>query len=950
MFKTRPIAYSLALAFGGLAAAGVVNAQTQPAPQQKLDRVEITGSSIRRADVETVVPVAVYTKEEINRTGATTAAEILEFLPMNSGQGVQTSTALGDAARPGQNAPSLRGLGPNRTLVLVDGRRLTPFAFGGDGTDINQIPAAIIDKVEILRDGASAIYGTDAIGGVINFITRRDYQGADVGASYSQPQQSGGKQYDANVTLGYGDLGTQRFNVWGALSYQKRDPIAATDRWFSKSAYIPNAPGGTVNKLSSNAVPANIFLPNGTFFSPAAPFYNGGTASQVTNPQQGYYAPGCSSPISFGLTGADRRCRYDYASTIDIVPPFEQIGAQGKFTFQLTPNVAFFVSAFDTEFKQKYKISAVPASEATTFNGDPVLYPAGGKYYPTGANLPAMSGDLNLYWRTLAAGPRTTEVKTNQGRVVAGSEGMLAGWDYNVALSSAWSKATENYIDGYLSEAKLLNAKITPGVTTPGCVPYTGGLISPKNCGYTPGTIDPNINPFSLSQDAAGAAALQRAKIIDETRNSKFTRNAVDGKASREIFELPAGPVGLALGFEVAHEEYKDNFNPIVSSGNVIGGAGDQQSVAGDRDVRGIYAETIVPVIKSVTAQVAVRYDNYSDFGSTTNPKVGVRWQPTSSLLFRGSWMTGFRAPTLDNLYSPQSRTNTGGVYNDPNYERANGGPGACAANAPTFNPTYCGAQFNVAQGGNKSLDAEKSNQFSVGVVFEPVREFSIGVDYFNIQLKDSIGIINGDTKFQDYIDNYNFATGTSSSRYASSISKNAQGYTSLIDSRFENIAKERTSGIDLDVKATLMRSAYGTLKAGFLGTYLLTSESKLDGDSEWSNSVGEYSRSGPIQRFRGTTQLTWGSGPWEGTIMNVYYGGYNDQNGNREVEAYTLWNLQGVYKGIKSLTLTAGILNLFNEAPPYSNQNSYFQVGYDPTYTDPRGRTYYVRANYAFK
>ena len=963
LFKTKPIAYSMALAFGGLSALGAAQAQQaeQAGTQQRLERVEVTGSSIRRADVETVVPISVFTREDIQRSGATTAAEILERLPMNSGQGVQAATGLGDAARPGQNSPSLRGLGSNRTLVLLDGQRLTPYAFGGDGTDINQIPAAVIERIEILRDGASAIYGTDAIGGVINFITRSDYQGINVGANYEMPQQNGGERWLADLTLGYGDLASQRFNVWVTASFQEQKEIAAKDRWFAKTAYIPNPPGGAsadnppINRLSSNATPANILTPAGAFRNPYAPAFSTGPGASVSDPRAGLYTRGCEVPISYDLTSTGTRCRYDYAATIDIVQPFEQKGVNGKFTFQVNPDNQIFVSAFNTIFNITNRISATPASEATTFNGDPILYPAGGKYYPGAGIVPAipgttLSGDLNLYWRSLAAGPRETEVESNQGRWLVGAQGLLAGWDYTIVGGQAWSKVTENYTDGYLSEARLTNAIWDPvaGNTSAGCIAYVPGTpIGPKSCGYLARTIDPNINPFSTTQDAAGAAALSKAKINQQTRDSKVTGDTINGKVSRDIYNMPAGALGLAVGFDYAKQTYEDNLAAVVSSGDIVGGAGDQQSVYGDRTVYALYGEMLVPILKNLTGQVALRWDDYSDFGNTLNPKIGLRYQPVQNLLIRGSWMTGFRAPTLDNLYSPVSQTNTGGVYDDPNYEFLNGGAGVgCTVR---FNPVYCGAQFDVKQGGNQNLEPETSDQWSVGFVWDATPNVSIGMDYYNISLKQTIGIINGDTKFQDYIDNFNFATGTSTSRYAKSIVKNSLGYTEFIDSRFENIAREKTSGIDIDIKARLARTSAGNFSVGFLGSYILTAETKLDGDAEYESYLGVYSRSGPVQRFRATTQANWDRGPWNATLTNRYLGGYDDQQGSRSVEAYSLWDIQGQWTGIKGVALVAGVLNVLNTAPPYSNQNSYFQVGYDPTYADPRGRTYYVRARYSY-
>ncbi len=953
MFKQQPIAAALALAFSAAGAVLVsAPASAQDTSAQKLERVEITGSAIRRIEGETALPVQIVTKEDIVRTGATTAAELLDKIAANNGQGYNFSLALGDAARPGFSGISLRGLGSNLTLVLLNGRRLAVYAFDGGGVDVNGISLNAIERVEILKDGASALYGTDAVGGVVNFITRKDFKGIELTAGTQIPEASGGKSTNFSAAFGFGDLGKNRFNVFGNVTYDKQDPIAATQRQYAKTAYLPKAPGGpgadpfVFNRLSSNAFPSNILTPAGAFVNPYAPAYSGYTGPVITtDPVQNIYAPGCLVPKSYGTTSNDTRCRYDYASTIDVLPPSERVGLFVKGAFQLNADNQLYAEAAYQKNKLTFTVSGDPTSEATTFNGDPVLYPAGGKYYPGNGIVPAipgvaLSGDLNLYWRTLDLGGRTNKTTTENTRFVLGATGTIAGWDYDTGIAQAENKATDAYTSGWISESKILR---------------TGGL-TPKQPGYSAAvqTIDPNINPFG-TQDAAGLAALKAAEVSQDVREGKSTRTTFDVKVSREIGQWATGPVAMALGVEASRQKYNDNIEPIFSSGDLVGSGGDLQTTVGSRTQQSVFGELAIPLMRTLTATLQARFDHYSDFGNTTNPKVALRWQPTSQLLVRASANKGFRAPTLFELYNPNTQTNTGGNYNDPFYDGrtldAQGNPINCDVN---FNPKYCNYQAKNIQGGNTDLKPEKSNQVSVGFVLEPTRDLSLSLDYFNIGMKDQIGIILGDTKYQDFIDNFNYATGTSSSQFKGDVIIGADGLVDRILSVYQNVGNQRIAGFDMSVRAMLARTSVGEFGFGFDGTYIAKDVSKLDiPGSEWESIAGSYSIFGPIVQLKYRSEVNWTRSGWRAALAYNWQSSYKEAvtgTVNRDVGQYETWDLSASYTGIKNLTIRAGIRNLLDRDPPYSAQNQYFQVGYDPTYADVRGRTYTLSATYQFK
>jgi iron complex outermembrane recepter protein len=913
MFKTTKLATGLLVACGGLLLSAGAHAQ------QQLERVEITGSSIKRVDAEAAVPVTVIRREEIERTGANTVADLMAKVSVNNGGGYQTSAALGDAARPGFAGASLRALGSNNTLVLLNGRRLAIYAFDGGAVNLNDIPLEGIERIEILRDGASSIYGSDAIGGVINLITRKDFKGGLVGANMAKAQARGGDEKQVRASLGYGDIASQGFNVFLTAGHYENDAIKAKDRDFARTAYRPDL---GVNRLSSNAFPANAALPG--LASPAGNFFNGGN--------------GCLPPTSFGTSATDRRCRFDYASVIDIAP---ETTRDSLFVRGTTEIAGQTIAAEYALARNKYlfRISPTPASEATTFNGDPLLLPASSPYYPTAwltANYPSQVGQpLDLYYRSVEAGPRSNQVKSDQQRFVLSADGQIGKWDYNVGFLTAESKATERYVGGYLYESKLLPAFAT-GV----------------------------INPFGPN-DAAGTAALLATQVLADVRTSTSKRSGVDGKISGEIFNLPAGAVSMAVGGEYRKETYNDNPSAILGAGDIIGGAGSQLPVSGDRNVTAVFGEVIIPVTKTLEGTLSARYDKYSDFGNTTNPKASLSWKATDSVKLRTSVGTGFRAPTLDNLFSQQTQTNTAGAYNDPFYDSVNfGSTGYSHCDGPTppqagstevFDGRFCNAQLTVLQGGNKLLKPEESKQFSLGLVWDVTRDVSLTLDYFNIEQKNLLGIISADTKLSDFIAKFNPLTQTSTSQYSKDIATrvdSTSGATVIdhITAVLDNLGSQRTSGIDFSFRSKLPASDMGRIGLNFDGTYLIEQKSKNVGDSGYGdNVVGIYARNGAVLRLKHRSEITWDYSGMESSLAYNWQSSYLDYSGTRRVSAYKTWDLALGYHFGKDIRVTGGIQNLFDAKPGKSNQNDYFQVGYDPANTNPRGRAFLLGAEYKF-
>ena len=905
LIKRKHIALAVINAVAAMAISSVAYAQADP---QKVERVEVTGSNIKRIDSETSLPVTIITRAEIERSGAVSAADLIERISANNGGGYNGSLALGDAARPGFAGASLRGLGSNNTLVLLNGRRLAVYAFDGGAVNLGAIPLAALDRVEVLRDGASAIYGSDAIAGVINFITRKDFQGGVIDITGGMPTASGGgNYYSATATLGFGDLAKDRYNVFGSFNYYKQDALKASERDFSKTALLRDGSGKiVVNRLSSNSFPANIL-----------------TDAGFVNPFGNAYGKNCAAPTSLGTSPTDTRCRFDYASVIDTITPTEKYSFVGAAAFQINANTKLIAEANYTQQKTTFVISPVPASEATTFNGDPLLYPVNGKYYPGKGITPGipgvtLSGPLNVYYRTIELGGRSNRSTADEGRILIGLEGSAAGWDYKSALYQAQSKVAEAYVGGTVFESKFL-----PAVATG------------------------KINLWGLN-DAEGLALLKSTQILQDVRLAKSTNTGFDFNMSRELLQLPAGPLAFSIGAEARQEKFNDTPLAVLTGGDVLGGGGDQQPVAGKRNVTAVYAEAGAPIIKNLEAQLAVRYDRYSDFGNAVTPKVGLRWQPLKEVLVRGSYGEGFRAPTLPQLLSPLTQTNTGGAYDDPLYDAQVG----CVAK---FDPKYCNAQLTAKQGGNPNLKPEKSKQFTLGLVLEPTPNLSLRLDYFNIDQRDVIAIVLPDTKLADYIAKFNKTTLTSSSIYSPDVFTKIDAATgktviNFVKAGFANISAQKTSGFDLSAKYRIPKTAYGDFTLGMEATYLGSQKTRDQVTGEIAENVGQYATFGPVVRFKHTSSIGWDRGPWSGYLAYNWQSAYQDQGATREVSPYETWDAAATWAGIKNLKIKLGVRNLTDRKPPFTIQNAYFQVGFDPTYVDPRGRTVRLSAEYQFK
>ncbi|NDY90960.1 TonB-dependent receptor [Ideonella sp. TBM-1] len=898
-------AWAAAALLAGLCA-GPATAQSGTGAQ----RVVITGSALKTLEGETALPVQTLTREEIGKAGATTASEVLALVSANTKgltDGVSISTG-GYRDQTGLNAANLRGIGVSSTLVLLNGRRLANFASPGDdaGVDLHNIPAAALDRVEVLLDGASALYGTDAVGGVINFITRSDYQGLELNASVSRTREGGAGKRTASLAAGAGELGRDGFNVFGVLDLQRTDALSTSQRRFISDLRIPER---LPHLLSSYTSPGNIRLSGSQRDLLQAEGFSTNGVDVIQNRTINLSAPDCQAPHSLylpqGVGGVDG-CTYDYMRDVELAPRSESLSLLTRGTLDLGGGTQLFAEALLARAKTYY----VGTSNRVNADLDVSLIP---RLAATGLGALAEDDEdriITVRTRILEAGRRQSELTSTAQRWVLGLSGASGAWDYDAALTHSVNGVKDRDAHGYL-------------------------LYTPLMDGYASGV----LNPFG-QMDAAGRAYLDSLQVDDVARRAKGTLDSVDAKASRQLGRLSGGPVQLALGAELRRERAWFKPSELLVSDEIQGdpSPGDGQATDQRRRVAAAFGELALPLAPAWLLQLAVRHDHYQQVGGTTNPKAGLRFQPAPEWLLRASAGTGFRAPSLSDLYRP-ARAGQTSVLPDPVY---------CADNDNDY--SVCADNWDTAHFSNPRLKPERSRQFSLGLVMDPSRHWFVSLDWWAIHKRDLISEIGEDVilanpaKYAGLIHRYNEDEGLCD--YDPDDSS-----ICLIELHKANRGKEVVRGLDLVVQLRGARTAWGEWGAKLAGTQVLSAKRQTAPGDPYVSNLGRFVTDGVVQRWRHRLSVDWGHGAWAASLGNTYSAGYTDQNSaidtdsgsvvaaNR-VKAYSLWDASASWQATPQLRLRLGVQNLRDTAPPYSNQAYHFINGYDPSYTDPRGRT----------
>ncbi|MGY0504469.1 TonB-dependent receptor plug domain-containing protein [Luteimonas sp. e5] len=930
---------------------------SQDSSSGALDRVTVTGSRIQRTQQEEALPITTIRKEQMEQQGITSAEQLLMALNIagNGSDNLSSNAGIVHEEQRGNNGVSganLRGQGADATLVLLNGRRVATHGLKGRAVDLNAIPFAAIERVEVLRDGASAIYGTDAIGGVINFITRSDYQGLQANAFVDMTEAGGGNMYRGSLLFGHGDLDTDRWNAFGTLSYRKVGILRGSDRDFSNtfqparglSPDTRGTPHATVFSLGTSAIGSSSMLGTG-LLDPSGDGVRmtaintanlpGGIGCEAAGPDMGPYAYRL-----WGVAGSRYACAWDYPAAAVIIQPQDSIDFIGRATFRVGEQHQAYVELTGSrvEVAKTFEPQQISSSSslAETSLGPSTWYPlnditratydriygAIADYFGTdGLNYGA---PIAYRWRCVDCGPRQIQTDTKAYRFLVGMNGAFGNWDYDVGLSRASSRSHSTLGSGYH---------------------YTDALKQVLGSGL--------INPFLLpgeSQSAEGLAALEAASARGvRLYGGESLVTQLDASISGELgFNLWGGPVAMAAGVDLRREEFRFEGDQRGERRPVFNAPFDDANALDDvsRNVRAVFVEFALPLFKGFDLNLAGRHDRYDGFGSTTNPKYSFKYQPNDSLLFRGAYSTGFKVPSFNQLYNGVSEVLYTGL------DLAD--PGSCPGGHVQPGVPGCESIRPVELfGGKDTLLPETAKQKSLGMVFSPNAYFNIALDWWEIERENTIRSAPRDVLIEYY------------DLFRDNWIRDASGEVVQLDRRYINSGGSLMRGIELDVN---LRGdmAGGRWHLGWNGSYIDTFRTKaLETLPYTSNLVGDYVRyyNLPI-RWKHSLNFSWNRGAWTHTLSQLYRDGYYDERPvsvrndsylppewSQRVDSYTTYNYSLQYTGFRNMRLGFGIKNLFDTDPPFTAHQNDFAAGaaWEPRIADPRGRAYTLMFEYTF-
>ena len=946
------------------------------------EEILVTGSRIRQDPNNSALPLQIITTQEIQRNGISSPEQLIQFLTTN-GSGADNLASNSDVvtgAQRGTNglsAANLRGQGSAATLVLLNGRRVAAHGLSGSAVDVNQIPFAALERVEVLKDGASAIYGTDAVGGVINFITRKDYQGIGLQSFADVTEEGDGNIYRLSGIAGYGDLGRQRFNVMAAVSYSWNEILRGSDRDFVNgnqpnrglSIDTRGTPIATAFNIAANAfqTPTGTLLTGLTLTAP-----NGANAAAGgINPLDLPGGAGCASvdggmDYDFALWNtptAFYACSWDTGRAAVIQQPIETLTYYGRGVVALGGDheVSLEVTGSDASSAKSFSNAQLSAN-ATNL---PIAYPLNGNTTATynaifnsirstftnpaqQAALDARYGRPIAYrWRCVACGPREYVTDTKTFRAALGADGPLwTGWDYRVGASYAKSESSSVLGSGYYFRGTLANGAYDPNA--PIAAGTTGrGLVGALNSGL--------INPFSLEQSAAGLAALESVSANGVTLyGGQYEVKQFDGSISGPLFPIGGRDVQLAVGVDYRRETYEFNGSAAAAATApvIFLAAFDNVNALEpqNRNVKAAYAEILIPILPELEVTGAVRIDDYTGFGSTTNPKIAVKFRPIEPILFRGSYNTGFRVPAFNQIFN--------GITESPSTGSALVDPVTCPTLVvSTTNPACFNITPTILTGGNLTLGPETAEQFSLGVVIQPGPRFSASVDWWSISVDDTIAELSTTQLFQN--------AALFPDRFLRDPATNA---ILAVNRTFLNAGARRTQGLEVALRGG-MEGLGGVFSAGLDGTYLLKKKEKLTQTAQYSDSlIGVFTLTGDLGlRWKHNAFISYANDDLILTLTQIFRNGYKNAtlpsatnpisatrpDFNPRVDDYIIYNLSLSYRGLgPNFVITGGVKNLFDRDPPFAityDSNSGAGSSWEPRVADPRGRSFTIAAEVKF-
>lgn len=814
----------------------------QPIPDQVLERIEVTGSNIKRAEIATVENVQIVTAQDIKASGQETVADYLRTI--STAFGNNSNESFSNSFAPGAAMIGLRGLSQKDTLVLLNGRRMTNYPFfqnlSDSFVDLNIIPLAAIERIEILKSGGSAIYGSDAIAGVINIILKQKTTEKIAEAGGRITTDGGGATRDADVLLGFGDFPTQGYNVTASASVYKRDQLLFSQRENTASQNYVGLPDG---------IPG-YHIANQYSTATPAPFPGCGASGQPGFVANGYLGPGCY---------------YNAANQLPLMPGGERANLTATGNLRLNDAWTAFADAFyvNEETRSNYTPARLdqfsfvvnPATGGATAVSN--VLPGSNPYSLGGAPTP-------ITYTFQSVGPRNYETVSNTYRVSGGVKGTWQGWDWDAAYGHSESHASFTQQNGI--NAPALTADIANGSFD---------------------FLNPALTP-------AANAALG----VDYGFASVAKLDTLGAKGSGGLFDLPGGRANVAVGVEFRHESVDDQPGAAIADGLVMN-EGATKVVAG-RSISSLFAELDLPVLKSLDADLALREEHYSDIGNNLRPQMTLRWQPIREFAVRAVEADGFRAPSLAEASDSTSLAHQSIL-------------------APV---TGVPESIGYITGGNPKVKPETSKNLDLGVVFSPVNNFNLSVDYFSIYLYN---VIAPNASAQEIVSN--------PAAYPGEITYGPGGNVLYVTALYTNQFEIHTSGVDINSDLTVPLSGGARIKLAVDATYLM--HFMVSAFGQWSEFVGSngwdyispISGGGPVPQWKGSISGGWENQEWAGQVAVRYTDSYANAlttygfgTTQKEVASFESIDLHGQYRGLKNWRFSVSIVNLFNREPPYDS------------------------------
>lgn len=923
-------AVRLAITFGA-ASATAFTASVSAAEEEaaKVERIEVTGSRIKRADLEGANPVTVLDKVDIERFGLSSIGDVLQNLP-SAGSAINTNSNNGGD---GTTTLNIRGLGSNRTLVLVDGKRWAP-GLGGS-VDLNNIPSAIIERIEVLKDGASAVYGSDAVAGVVNIITRKDYEGVHASA-YLGEYASYGDGRKESYDIGFG-ASSGKGNVYVNISYVNEKETLAGDRDISAVPVFgtPEGFGG------SSGTPNSRFM-------------------YVDDQGELLSLQGDGNGGLIPWTGASA---FNFAPFNFLSTPQERTNMFVKADYELSDNLRVIVNGFYNNRKSAQALAPTPLFIGTSQGSEGFVLHANNPFNPTGVTLSTDTpGENELYLlgrRMMEAGYRQFNQNVDQFQFNGGFEGSFDLGDraFYWDVGYTYSDITNNELtDGLLNmgNVKIAMGDVNVCAETTGCTPLDlfGG-----STGIGEGSITQEMLDYILftAQDASN------------TNMKNYTANI-----SGDVIELPAGMLGFAAGYEKRWQKGFDQPDAFISAGLSSGNA--RQPTSGSYDVEELYLELAVPILadvafaKNLDLELATRYSDYSNFGDTTNSKVGLKWRINDDVLVRATYSESFRAPSITELF--RGAADNFGALVDP----CNGGAAAnpdkpgCAGIPATYNQPN--PQIRSTVGGNEDLQAEEGESKTYGFVYNPswADGLSMTFDMFDVEVDGAVSTVGA----QNILD----ACAETGVSLCSLIERNANGAVIDLFNGAVNLGGEYTKGFDANVSYRF-DTGYGTFLTRWDVTYIdertIVAVDPVNGSIFEDKLAGKAFDRDVVPRVRSNISLDWTQGDWtasyllrfiKGTTEVCNFGNSASQNAQEQLlcsmpsaevggasfnrlGSMAYHDLSGSYQFTENVRVTLGVNNLFDTDPRVSY--STFANSFDPSMYEIPGRFVYGRISLEF-